>query len=245
LEQLRAHFDPHETDAALNQVVLVGHSMGGLISKVQIAESGSQVWNALSNRRFEQVAMSPDTRRKFANAVFFKPSSMVSRVIFIGTPHRGSALAQRAVGRIGSLLVKESADLKMEHDRLLEDNPAAFSEEFTRRVPTSIDMLEPNSELLQAINGLSINPCVRIHSIIGQGRWMPGSGDSDGVVPVSSASHGRSTSVTMVTEKHTKLTENPVVIEQVLSILGEHHAEFMKSQVCNADITTRHVSEGR
>jgi hypothetical protein len=139
-------------------------------------------------------------------------------------------LAQRAIGRIGSLLIKESPDQRAEHHQLLEDNPATFSDEFTRRIPTSIDMLEPNSELLQAINCLTLNPCVPTHSIVGQGCWMLGNGDSDGVVPVSSAIHPASTSVTMVTAKHTKLTGDPTVIEQVLSLLREHHAEFTKLQ---------------
>jgi pimeloyl-ACP methyl ester carboxylesterase len=222
LNEIRARFDPQETDEALNHVVLIGHSMGGLISKMQITESGTALWNSLSNRHFEQVAMSHNTRKRFSEAVFFVPSPMVSRVIFIGTPHRGSALAQRAIGRVGSLLIKETADLKDEHDRLIKDNPGVFSEEFSRRIPTSIDMLEPKSDLLQAIHRLPINSRVRVHSIVGEGRWMPGNGDSDGVVPVSSAKHEQSLSVTMVAQKHAKLTEDPAVIQQVLRILREH-----------------------
>jgi pimeloyl-ACP methyl ester carboxylesterase len=225
MKQIRTDFDPHERDSAFNKIVLVGHSMGGLVSKMQITESGTQVWNSISQRNFEQTAMLEDTRKKFAEAVFFKPSPLVSRVVFIGTPHRGSALAQRAVGRVGSLLIDEPAELKAEHRRLLDDNPKAFSKEFSRRVPTSIDMLEPRSELLQAVNSLPLNPTVRTHSIIGQGRWMLGYGDSDGVVPVASAMHERSASTTMVTEKHAQLTRDPAVIEQVLMILREHYSE--------------------
>jgi hypothetical protein len=225
LNKIRARFDPQETDEALNHVVLVGHSMGGLISKMQISESGTALWNSISRQRFEQVVMSPNTRKKLSEAVFFTPSPMVSRVVFIGTPHRGSALAQRAIGRVGSLLIKEATDLKSEHDRLIADNPGVFSDEFSRRVPTSIDMLEPKSDLLQAIHCLPINTRVRIDSIVGNGRWMPGNGDSDGVVPVTSAKHERSTSVVMVNQKHAKLTEDPAVIQQVMRILREHGLE--------------------
>ena len=225
LNKIRARFDPQETDEALNHVVLVGHSMGGLISKMQISESGTALWNSISRRNFEQVVMSPNTRKKLSEAVFFTPSPMVSRVVFIGTPHRGSALAQRAIGRVGSLLIKEATDLRSEHDRLIADNPGVFSEEFSRRVPTSIDMLEPKSDLLQAIHCLPINTRVRIDSIVGNGRWMPGNGDSDGVVPVTSANHERSTSVVMVNQKHAKLTEDPAVIQQVMRILREHGLE--------------------
>jgi hypothetical protein len=54
---------------------------------------------------------------------------------------------------------------------------------------------------------------------------MPGNGDSDGVVPVTSAKHERSTSVVMVNQKHAKLTEDPAVIQQVIRILREHGLE--------------------
>jgi len=145
--------------------------------------------------------MLPAIRESFAEAVFFKPSPIVSRVIFIGTPHRSSALAQRAIGSIGSLLIEQPGKLKAEHDRLLKGNPGAFSEEFTRRVPTSIDMLKPDSKLLQAIDCLTPNRRVRMHSIYGTGRWMPGDGDSDGVVPVSSSKHAGTVSELPVNEK--------------------------------------------
>ncbi len=85
---------------------------------------------------FENVTMLPETRMKFAEAVFFSPSPLVTRVVFIGTPHRGSALAQRTIGRVGSLLIEESPEIKAEHGRLLDDNPRTFSKEFSRRVPT-------------------------------------------------------------------------------------------------------------
>ena len=222
LNELRSAYDPEEADGALNQTVLVGHSMGGLISKVQIAESGFHVWDALSHWDFDQVSMAPDIRSKFADAVFFNPSPMVSRVIFIGTPHRGSALAQRTIGRVSSLLIEEPEEQKASHARLVAENPGAFSNEFSRRFPTSVDLLEPDSRLLRAIDCLSIPAHVQIHSIVGYGRWMPGDGDSDGVVPVTSAIHGRSVSDTRVIEKHSKLTENQQVIDQVLSILREH-----------------------
>lgn len=220
--ELRHVYDPEEADGAFNKTVLVGHSMGGLISKVQIAESGSDVWDALSHRDFDQVTMDPDTRSKFAEAVFFNPSPVISRVIFIGTPHRGSALAQRTIGRVGSLLIEEPEEQKARHARLIADNPEAFSTEFSRRFPTSVDLLEPDSKLLQAIERLPIRSQVQIHSIIGYGRWMPGDGDSDGVVPVSSATFGRSVTETKVVEKHSLLTGNPQVVDQVLSILEEH-----------------------
>jgi triacylglycerol esterase/lipase EstA (alpha/beta hydrolase family) len=226
LVEIRRHVDPSGTDCALDQVILVGHSMGGLISKMQIAESGNQVWSSMAKCEFNRVVMLPAVRERLSNMVFFTPSPMVARVVFIGTPHRGSALAQRAVGRIGALLVEEPEELKVQHDRLVQDNPGVFSQEFTRRVPTSIDLLNPDSRLLQAIDGLAIDRSVRIHSIVGTGRWMLGSGDSDGVVPVSSATFAQADSECLIPGKHAKLTENEAVISEVLAVLRLHYREL-------------------
>lgn len=227
LRLIRSYLDPEESDEALQEIVLVGHSMGGLISKMQITESGTHLWDALSNRRFEDVAMDSRTRKQLRAIAFFKPSPLVSRVVFIGTPHRGSALAQRMLGRVGSVLIKESDESKSVHDKLIRDNPGVFSSEFSRRIPTSIDMLEPNSQLLSAVNNLPIRPGVQMHSIIGRGRWMPGNGDSDGVVPVTSAQLPGTVSEAFVFEKHTKLTGNPKVIEEVLAALRIHQRDHL------------------
>ena len=68
-----------------------------------------------------------------------------------------------------------------------------------------------------------------MHSIIGRGRWMPGNGDSDGVVPVTSAQLPGTVSEAFVIEKHAKLTDNPTVIEEVLAILRSHQAHFAEA----------------
>ncbi|MCY2986016.1 MAG: hypothetical protein NTY15_20495 [Planctomycetota bacterium] len=222
LTQLCQRVDPNDTDDALKQIVLVGHSMGGLISKLQVSNSEDKLWNAISNRRFEDVSMPPRFRERLAESAFFESTSRVNRVVYIGTPHRGSALANRAVGRIGSLLIEQQEEVKLAHRKLLDANPDTFSYEFTRRIPNSLDLLEPDSPLLCAINGLPITSQVHTHSIIGSGRWMLGNGDSDGVVPVSSAIQVTADSEKYVSEKHVDLTRDPSTIDEVLRILREH-----------------------
>lgn len=222
LIQLVHLVDPQGTDLALQNIVLVGHSMGGLVSKLLITDSNDTLWNSIAKCPFESVVMDSHTRDQFRQAVFFERSPWVSRVIFIGTPHRGSVIAQRSIGRLGSFLVEQPIDLKLAHRKLLCDNPGVFSDEFTNRTPTSIDILEPTSPLLLAIDSLPVDPSVRMHSIVGHGRWMPGSGDSDGVVPVSSARKYGVDSERLVRDKHTDLPADPMTIEEVISILREH-----------------------
>src|SRR5262249_19496829 len=104
------HLDPLGNDRQLSNMVLVGHSMGGLIAKMQVAHSGSQLWAAIANRPLEEVNARLETKELLHAAFFFEPSPHVSRVVFIGTPHRGSVFARRPIGRIGSLLVSPPPD---------------------------------------------------------------------------------------------------------------------------------------
>lgn len=226
LKEARQQFDPTWSAPALSRMVLVGHSMGGLIAKLQMTESGEDVWNAISSRPFESIVTTPETRLSLADSVFFEPSPSVSRVVFIGTPHQGSPWANRPVGRLGSNLVDEPTSLETGHAQLIRDNPSAFSREFTERVPTSIDLLEPQSPLLQAINRLPRASHVQLHSIIGSRRWMIGAGDSDEVVPVDSARLPGVVSERVVDAKHTELHKHTAGISELICILKRHLHEF-------------------
>lgn len=149
---------------------------------------------------------------------------MVSRVVFIGTPHHGSALASRAIGRLGSILVSPSDEIKVLHKQLMDENPGVFSQEFQRGIPTSIDLLKPESAMLNSVRQLNVAETVQLHSIIGQGRWQVGSGDSDGVVPVTSARHANASSEMYVEAPHSGLTHDPAVIGELFAILRLHLA---------------------
>lgn len=225
LEELRESVDPARRDPALDQIVIIGHSMGGLIAKLQVTSSGDKVWRSVASRPIDQITIDAVGRRTLTEALFFEPSPSVSRVVFIGTPHRGSALAQLAIGRIGSLLVREPPEVRERHRQVIAANPGVFSRELQRRYPTSVDLLNPSSNLLLAISCLPITPHVQYHSIIGTGCWMIGNGDSDGVVPVDSARLRGATTEMLVTDRHTELPQDPIVIDEIFRILREHASE--------------------
>jgi hypothetical protein len=106
---------------------------------------------------------------------------------------------------------------------LIECNPGAFSPEFQKRIPTSIDMLEPDSCILQATDRLPIAPYVAMHSIIGDKYDVLGK-LTDGIVPVSSALLRGVESQCFVCAKHTKIQSRPETINEVLRILRMHAA---------------------
>ena len=225
LYQVRAQTDPKGADSALSRIVLVGHSMGGLVSKLQTTYSGNQLWRSVSCRSFDSLVTTTCTRAELAESFFFGPVPMISRVVYIGTPHKGSVWAETLIGRLGSLLVREPSSMEDEHAQLIRDNPNCFSDEFTKRIPTSVDLLKPDSPLLRAIDHLPKSSTVPEHTILGEGYFMLRAGDSDKVVPVTSASKAGVASEKRIHEKHGDLHESDEGIREVICILRKHALE--------------------
>lgn len=222
LQELRDLFDPAGSDTAFDQTLIVGHSMGGLIAKLQVISTGDELWRSIASRPLDQLTVDSSARATLNELFYFQPSPMVSRVVFIGTPHRGSAFAQRAIGRFGALLVREPEEVRRRQRQVVEANPGVFSDQFSRRFPTSIDLLDPSSALLQAIGRLNFDPAITSHSIIGNWRPMIGNGPSDGIVPIDSARIDQVETELVVQQKHTGLTNDPTVIAEVIRIMREH-----------------------
>ena len=226
LSALAAALDPHGRDPALRNVVLIGHSMGGLVSKLQVTSSGDTLWRSVANRPLESIVADPSQRAALRDSFFFGPLPQVRRVVFIGTPHKGSRWAARGVGRIGSSLVSWDAQRREAHRRLIQDNPDTFDPGFRRGIPTSVDLLRPDTSLLLGIRQLPVDPGVRLHSIAGV-RQASGQGSTtDGVVPLSSAAHPGVVSQKVVDAEHSAIHRHPETIDEVKRILIEHLAEY-------------------
>ncbi|MEX2092976.1 MAG: alpha/beta fold hydrolase [Pirellulales bacterium] len=224
LATIRQTYDPCRADPNLSRIVMIGHSLGGLVSKLQVTNSGDLLWRSAAKQPFDTIRTDPDTRARLANSFFFTPSPDVARVIYIATPHRGSIYARRCVGQISSALVKEPPDWTARHAQLIRDNPDAFHEEMSRGIPTSIDLLEPSSRILQATNQLPYRAGVTLHSIVGDDRWTLSEGRSDGVVAVSSATLLGVQSQVFVDASHTEILKRSETSAEVLRILQAHAA---------------------
>jgi pimeloyl-ACP methyl ester carboxylesterase len=226
LQQAVATVDPLGTVPALRQMVLVGHSMGGLLAKLQVTSSGSAIWSRVANRPLETIVADEGTKARLRRDVFFEPSPLVRRVVFVGTPHGGSSLASNCVGRIAASYIEPSSEATRIHQTLIQYNPNTFTPDVMKGFPNSIDLLEPTSRLLAVMRQLPVNPQVRMHSIIGRGYPMLISGDSDGVVPVSSARHPGVQTEDFVRAWHTQLHSHPETLQALLRILSVHYAEY-------------------
>ena len=157
---------------------------------------------------------------------FFEPLPFVTRVVFVGTPHRGSAWSNRLAGRLGSSLVRFGATESQEYRQVIETNRDVFRPYILRLRPTSVNFLEPSNPFLIAINEMPVNPEVRLHSIIGTGKLSPVGEPGDGVVDVYSVCRRGVESELYVPAQHEKLHRDPESIAEMARILREHANEL-------------------
>ena len=220
LEEVRRKFDPDGTDAAFDRMVLVGHSMGGLLAKMMVQDSGTRLWRLISDRPVDELAGDPDDCDLFRRALIFKPRPEVRRVVFIATPHRGSRVDRGRFERLGSRLVRLPDPLRASYERLMARNgPDFFSQRFRNGLPTSIDELEWGSPILMGLDELGIAAEIKAHSIIADRRDPPRAGGSDGLVPYESAHLDGAVSELLVSSGHL-CQDNPAVIREVRRILA-------------------------
>ncbi len=219
LREARVYVDPQQLDSALDQMVLVGHSMGGLVAKLQVTSSGYAVANSIGYTPARLAASPPEIKE----SLVWSPVASVRRVVFMATPHRGSEIASRPVGRMASGMVRlDGTSLSQ-----LVDNSLGVRRDENQEIPTSIDLLEPTNPTLLSIASLPVSPCVAAHSIIGMGRGGVVCPPGDGVVPISSARIPGVESEFYVESGH-DVHQRPAAIHEVRRILLQHAAQSVE-----------------
>jgi pimeloyl-ACP methyl ester carboxylesterase len=222
-EAMKRH-DPGRASRALNQAVLVGHSMGGLLSSISIRSSGNRVWNQVATRSPEQLGLDEEDVEKLRSVAFFEPLPQVSRAVFVATPHRGSEIASGLGGKIGISLIQIPGSMLGMAEAITPLQLAGLSSlglEVLSRETTSIDHLKPDSWELQTLLELPISPRVRTHSIIGMKKEEPLEESSDGVVPYWS-SHIDGVDSELIVKSDHGVPENEEAIAEIRRLLHLH-----------------------
>jgi len=200
------------------RIVLIGHSMGGLICRLTITDAGDKIWRDFFATPPAKTPLASDTRKLLEEALIFNHRPDVQRVIFISTPHRGSELASNWIGRIGAALVRTPrlfTSVYAASKPLLITDPAARP---LNRMPNSVDTLEPNDRFVQAVNKLPITPGIPYNSIMGDRGRGDTPHSSDGVVPYWSSHLQGARSELIVNSDH-GAQYNPQAIREVERIL--------------------------
>ncbi|TLX64487.1 alpha/beta hydrolase [Stutzerimonas nosocomialis] len=227
IERTLAHFDPQGTAVASRDIVLVGHSMGGVLSRLLVSSTEDRLWSSvmaqypMSGRRLEKA------RASLGPYLHFEPLPQVSRAVFVAAPHRGTPFAENRLSRWASGLVKLPVSVLgrfREFAQVLVD-PNSAAPVVLDRGFNSIDNLSDQDPFVRAAAELPIPPRVRYHSIIGNHTpALELAISSDGVVPYGSAHLPGAQSEKIIPSWHS-VQETPEAIIEIRRILNQHLVE--------------------
>jgi pimeloyl-ACP methyl ester carboxylesterase len=199
-------------------ITIIGHSMGGLLTRLMLTDSGDEMWRYLFNRSPAETDLSREDKELLTSVLIFKHRSDINRAIFLSTPHRGSDMASNWIGKIATRLVHLPATLV----KAGQDMTAAASETHggfhLRRMPNSIDTLSPTSSLVVSMNRRPLASGIPYHQIIGDRGKGDSPNSSDGVVAYWSSHLDGAKSTRIVPSGH-PTHQNPEGIEEVRRIL--------------------------
>ena len=225
LAEARRDLDPEGKAKGMNKMVLVGHSMGGLISRLQTINSGERFWNIVSDEPFDKLTGDEDSLEMLRDTFFFEPDPSVKRVVTIASPLRGSSLANNATKwasqkmfTLPETITNNFRSLARENKDLL-DNPKVLT------VTTSIDSLSPNSPFIEVLQQTQPAQDIVLHNIVGKkedSRFFDWKANSDGVVSFESAHADDVESEIIVPAEHSHVHQHPLSILEIRRVLLEH-----------------------
>lgn len=209
-------------DPALQHMIVIGHSQGGLLTKLSTIDTGSKFWDAVSSTPLEDIEVSTETRDLLRKMLFIKPLPFVNRVVFIATPHHGSYVAGSWAAHQLARFVKLPGQLLSGVTDLLTLNVEGLKFEGIRKGRiASVFGMEPGSPLVTNLAPLPLAPGVSGHSIIAVQGDGPVEEGNDGVVAYKSALLEGMESELVVRSGHS-CQSNPHTIGEVRRILLLH-----------------------
>jgi pimeloyl-ACP methyl ester carboxylesterase len=214
--------DPDGKDPARHGMVLIGHSMGGVVARLLVSNSHDVLWNAASTVPINQIHGSADDQATIQSVFYFTPYPGVSKAIFLAAPHLGSPASDDFIGRLAKWVVTPHAPELDALRRFADTNSATIPHqllaEYRKDGLSSISTLSTNQPVSHAAHALMPASGIRYYTIVGSlpGASVPG----DGVVPLSSAILPGAESTTIVTSGH-KVYNNNEALGQIIKILRE------------------------
>jgi hypothetical protein len=214
-------------------MVLISHSMGGLLSQMQAVTTRRVLWDRVFQGDADRLyaKLPPDNVVK--RALIFDANPRVQRIVFICVPHRGSDLAINWIGSLGTGLISLPGKLLSG----AEDVVTAPLERDVgiKHMPTGINGLSPRSPLLRGLDTLPIH--APYHTIVGDRGRGDTPNSSDGVVAYWSSHLTGAKSELIVPGPHGSFALPQTVSElkrilrlNLAAVSGAHRNTMPKSQ---------------
>jgi pimeloyl-ACP methyl ester carboxylesterase len=214
--------DPENTDPAMQQMVLVGHSQGGLLIKLAVTDTGDTLQRIYIDEDLDAIDATKKERDLIRRYTHFESLPFVTRTVFIATPHHGSYRAKGLPRRLAHRFMRFPK-------YVLDTSRTVLGIAKKNNVPkevlpgkkTSVDDMAPTSKLLLTLADMPPAAHVKAHSIIAiKGNDEPPQGE-DGVVRYTSAHVDYVDSELIVRNNHS-CQQHPATIEEVRRILLRH-----------------------
>jgi pimeloyl-ACP methyl ester carboxylesterase len=217
-----SRLDPDGHDPCLRQMVVVGHSQGGLLTKLTAVDTGSRLWNAVSRVPLAEVPASEDFRTLLGRALFVKPLAFVHRLVFVATPHRGSFRTGAWINGLLRRLVRLPSNLVlMSRDTMTQGKGMFYAARTTARLPTAAENMTAGNPFLEGLAAIPVADGVPYHSIVAVDGDGPAEKGNDGVVAYTSAHLDGAASELVVRSPHS-CQSNPAAVQEMRRILHLH-----------------------
>jgi pimeloyl-ACP methyl ester carboxylesterase len=232
LHEIYSEYDPQGQNPYFKNLLLVGHSMGGLLSRTMMQDSKDFFWDNVFKEPIETLPVSDEDREMLRELLYFERNPNVKRVVFISTPHRGSDWADKWFTKIGAGMIDLPGTFKgvsQDIGSIGQEKLAIDQKKLTKHAPNSLDNLSPSSVFTIATNKIPLADDVPYHTIYGIRKGKPGPGSSDGIVPYWSSHLDNTVSEVPVPSGH-GAHRHPIAIAEVKRILKMHLESFERTE---------------
>ena len=218
-------YDPNSQNKNFNQMVLIGHSMGGLLTKVMVQNSKDILLNALTKGKpLSSFDLTKKEENFIKETLVYKPLPFVKRVIFISVPHRGSTMTRWWLADLAAKLVNLPEKLadkiqNIQHKLLVQTGIKKAGNSI--KISTGVDNLDPENSFIKLSSKIPISKNVKYHSIIGNNEKAGIPGGTDGIVDYSSSHLDGAESELIVHSGHSAHKKS-LAIQEIKRILLKH-----------------------
>ena len=218
LDRFHSELEKHGRHPNLHRIIIVGHSMGGLISSLMVRDPGESFWEALSDTPLQELDLSPDARRMITDMVKFSPRTDIARVIYVTTPHRGSPIPHNPLIQVAIRFIQMPRTISRRDRRVLVEAIREDLRGLFTLPANSIRFLKSGSPILEAIETLPLTDTIPYHSVIGDRGKGDSPNSTDGVVPYWSSHLKTAVSEKIVPSDHSA-PQNPETAKEIRRIL--------------------------
>lgn len=236
IETAYAQTDPQGKHNASKNSILIGHSMGGVISRMMLSDD--DLWARLDE--IDEKAQDNQVKKlltqtyqdEFANRFSLHALPQVDTAVFVSAPFRGTDYAERWFTRMARRVIRLPLDLtqvvitplaNLGEDEVYDSTIGSLY------LHNGASQLSDRSAFMALTKDIQINDKVRYYSVMGNHKGTLNHGDvagtaiSDGIVPYESSHLDGAEREIIITGGHS-IHENPKTVRELRKILHEHLA---------------------